>query len=195
MHSQSKDYLRTPFERKDSVMEAFIEYIIPHKALLPGTHSYNFNVNRSFFEQFEKSPILDSNIHIEILLDKRIDMLVLDFDISGHFKGACDRCLVDIDVPISGVKSLMIKYSEELLDEEEEIVYISALEQQVNIAKFIYEFVILSLPLGNRRDCKEENFKNCDRDLLRKLDETAIVEKEQNSGSQWDALKNINFES
>ena len=66
-------------------MEAFIEYIIPHKALLPGTHSYNFNVNRSFFEQFEKSPILDSNINIEILLDKRIDMLVLDFSLIGMY--------------------------------------------------------------------------------------------------------------
>ncbi len=195
MQSQSKVYLCTPFERKDDVMEAFVNFVIPHQGLSPGYHDYHFNVNSSFFEQFDNSPIIESDIDINLQLEKRMDMLVLDFEITGHFKGDCDRCLVEIDVPISGHKSLMVKYSEDQLDEEEEIVYISPVDHEINVARYIYEFVILSLPLGNRRDCDIEDFKFCDNDLLKKLNETSIEEPEKSNGSQWDALKNINFES
>lgn len=176
-------------------MDAFIEYTIPHKGLLNGLHNYHFDVNRSFFDQFEYSLIKESDIHIDVELDKRMDMMILSFDISGTFKGTCDRCLVEIDIPIYGEKSLIIKYSEEELDEEEEIAYISPLLNEINIAKYVYEFVILSLPLSNIRDCDEEENKYCDTAVLDRLHVDEDDQDDDNdSDSPWGALNNINFE-
>lgn len=175
-------------------MDAFVEYKIPHKGLLNGLHNYHFEVNRSFFEKFQYSLIKECNIQVDLELEKRIDMLILNMDIAGTFRGICDRCLVEIDIPLYGNKSLIVKYSEEEL-EEEEIAYISPLLHEINIANYIYEFVILSLPLSNTRDCEEEDFQYCDEAVLNRLSDDLDDNNDDNENdSPWGALNNINFE-
>ncbi len=174
-------------------MEALIEYIIPHKGLSDGVHQYHFDVNDTFFESFESSLIKKGKFAVDLQLEKTPTMLVLDLKIDGDYQAICDRCVADIRVPLKGSRSLMIKYADDE-DDEDEIIFISPLDHQVNLAGIIHESIMLAKPIANLKDCEAEDYKDCDEAILDKLDEDLEQEQAQ-SNSTWDALKNINFES
>ncbi len=174
-------------------MDTLVEYIIPHKGLSDGMHSYRFEVNDTFFENFESSLIQKGFFVVDLQLEKTPTMLILNMHIDGTYQAVCDRCVADIQVPLQGSRSVMIKYADDAEDEDE-IIFISPLEHQVNLANIIHETIMLAKPIANLKDCEAEDYKDCDEAILDKLDDDLQQEQAQGN-STWDALKNINFES
>ncbi|HFC30897.1 MAG TPA: DUF177 domain-containing protein, partial [Oceanospirillales bacterium] len=114
-----------------------------------------------------------------------IDMFVLDFDIDGWAETSCDRCLENFQLPIKAKQQLIIKFAE-TPSEDPLVEHISAAEQQINVAKYIYEFISLSLPL--RKVHKDAN-ETCDEEMMKHLDGTEEEVKTENP--LWEALKNF----
>jgi len=176
-------------------MEHLNEFSIPHKVLDLGLHDYEFKLDSVFFEHFEQSPIESGNVEVKMILDKRSSMIVLKFIIEGSYKGNCDRCLNPIDIPMDGEGELMVKYSEEPV-ETDEVVYIDFNETHFNVAKYIYEYVVLAIPLSKTRDCENEDYKYCNEKVLERLDNIAdeIEEEEDEKSGLWDALKDLDID-
>jgi len=170
-------------------MDALREYSIPFKGLGNGIHQFVFRIDKSFFEHFEQSPISDCSIELKLDFDKRSDLFVLEFDFSGKVKTSCDRCLVPIDLPISGAQSLLVKFSEAEEAEEAEVVYISPDENELNVSRFVYEFICLALPIMKTYDCENDEPRPCDMEMLRFLDNGKEAQAEQNP--IWDELKDF----
>ena len=127
-------------------MKTLNHFSIPIQGLKEGVHHFNFDIDQEFFKEFENSPIQESNFEMQLTLDKRADMLVLDFDFKGSFRTDCDRCLADINLPVKSSQQLIVKYSEDER-EEVELIYISSERSELNVARFIYEVICLSYKL------------------------------------------------
>lgn len=171
-------------------MDALISFALPVKGLGIGIHRYDFRIDQLFFEHFESSPIQEAKIDLHLEFDKRIDMYVLDFKISGTVRTDCDRCLAAIDLPIASEQQLVVKFSHEPGDEEAEIVYVSPDIEQFNIAQYIYEYAVLSLPMIKVYDCEEDEPMPCDEKMLDRL-EAEEEEEDATPNPIWDELRKL----
>ena len=176
-------------------MGALTEFSLPVQGLKIGVHQYKYSLNRDFFQHFEASPIDECSFEIDLELDKRSNMLVLDFGLSGWFKTTCDRCSADIDLPMEDAQVLYVKYSDEEKDgDEDDVVFISRDAHELNVARYIYEFVVLSLPITNTYDCENDEEPPCNFDVLDYLENQKDNEDDDDTppdGSIWDALKDL----
>lgn len=170
-------------------MNAFVAYSIPIQGLKTGIHRFNFEIDAAFFRHFEESPVQDGIVGFEVELDKRSDMMIFDFVLSGHVKTECDRCTAPINLPLEDERQLIVKYGEAEGEEEDEVVFISREASEFNVAKYLYEFTVLSLPITNTYDCQSEANPLCNFEILKYLGHENDTQKPD---SIWDALKGIN---
>jgi uncharacterized metal-binding protein YceD (DUF177 family) len=167
-------------------MDALVQFNIPVSGLKDGLHSYDFQLDSSFFECFEASTLKDGNLKVKVLFDKRPDLYVLSFNINGTVKTTCDRCLDEFNLPIEGNHDLMVKFDEKV-HEDADIVYILKGEKSFNIAKYVYEFIYLSMPMIKTHDEAEED---CDEEIMQYLNQQfEEEEKEPEENPLWNALK------
>lgn len=170
-------------------MDALFAYSIPIQGLKTGIHYYQYELDRDFFRHFESSPVAEGTIRFDLTLDKRSDMLVLDFRFEGRILAECDRCTAEIRLPLADERQLLVKYGETEGETEDEVVFISRDASEFNVAKYLYEFTVLALPITNTYDCQAENPPPCNFDVLRLLNREN--DDQPTSDPVWDALKNL----
>lgn len=168
-------------------MDAFIAYSIPIQGLKIGIHLYKYVLDQEFFGHFEESPVNESTIECSLQLDKRPDMLLLDFEIGGTVRVECDRCTAMIDLPIQYNRQLVVKYGESEGETEDEVVFISRDASEFNVAQYLYEFTVLALPITNTYDCQNDPNPPCNLEILKYLQ--ANENESPPSNPTWDALK------
>ncbi len=177
-------------------MDVLKQFSIPLRGLGNNLHQFEFQIDSSFFSCFEDSIIQDGSFKIHLELDKRTDVLEFIFHIEGSYKTDCDRCLAAINLPVIGKHSILGKYSE-LENEEAEVIYVHPQAHEINVSKYIYEFVSLSIPLIQSYDCQAEKEPPCDPSMLEYLEDE--IEEEENeipSNNPFiDALKDLNKEN
>lgn len=169
-------------------MEALKEFTIPLSGLKPGPHTYRYEADNEFFKHFENSAIQNGKFEILVTLDRRSDMVVLDFEVSGTFECNCDRCLAPIHLPIENEAQIILKFSDEPESNEstEELIYIDTHTHEWNAAEVMFDLIMLAMPLTNVYDC---DGKPCNKEVLKKLD---LLEQEgERDDSIWKDLKNI----
>lgn len=169
-------------------MDVFKQYSIPIQGLKVGIHRYEYALDASFFALFDSSPVEAGDVRFEVELEKRSDMLILDFWVDGSVEAICDRCTATINLPISDERQLIVKYGEAEGEEEDEVVFISREASEFNLAQYLYEFLILALPITNSYNCEEDEEPPCNVEILNFLNKNA---EETPTGSAWDALKGI----
>ena len=65
-----------------------------------GVHTFEFDLDERFFENFEEDEISKARVKVLLSLEKQERMLVLYFDIKGSVNVMCDRCLDQFDQPV-----------------------------------------------------------------------------------------------
>jgi len=174
------------------VIKALSEYRIPYKGLSNGNNSFLFEIESNFFSNFEKSNIKEGKYEVELNLDKRDDMIVMYFDISGYYAAACDRCLAPIEVAMNFEEKIIVKFDDGD-DKCDEALTVSPKSDYLELSGLIYELIHVHLPLQNVRDCEADRFKFCDKTATLYSDHGRLsVSKEK---SIWDELKNIKRKS
>jgi uncharacterized protein len=164
-------------------------------------HSYEFEMDDSFFALFEQEIILGGKLLAKVELDKTESLLTLHFDIKGHVRLTCDRSLEEFDQPVDVEETLRIKFGPENAELDEDLWQITPETQTLNIAQHLYDYVGLSLPMKKLHPrFLEELDEEDERDIL-------IYSSRKDGGSEsddsdgdddddvdprWDALKNLN---
>lgn len=172
-------------------MDPMIEFDIPIQGLESGQHTFHFDISSEFFAKFENALIEEGDFEVEVLLEKRPDMIVCDFKVDGHMYTDCDRCLEPIDLPIKNEVRLLFKYAE-IEREEDEIVFIPRGIHALNLGKYIYEMISLSVPLIRQYNCEEDEDAPCNDDVLDILESSAPEEPEKDDDNPiWDVLKGL----
>ena len=110
-------------------------------------HDYQFEIDKSFFEEFENSPIKVGNANVHVELDKSATLMEVTIEVKGKVVLTCDRSLEEFDEEIDISNKMIFKYGDQWEELSDEIVVIPRDEQRLNVAHYIFEFVILSLPI------------------------------------------------
>ena len=168
-------------------MDTLQPYILPLKGLGTGYHQITFAVDNEFFAAFPDSPVQQAQVELSLELDKRPNLLVLDFSYSGWVAEKCDRCLAQIQLPIEGANQLLVKFGEEEENnEDEDVVYIPVETAVWSVAQFAYEYILLGIPMI--KSCEDAN-TTCEEELLSYLEGNESGGEESHNPLR-DALKN-----
>jgi len=150
-----------------------------------------FDIDDTFFDDFEQSEITKGKVHIEVMLDKKTNMLEFDFALAGDVMVTCDRCLDEFEMPMEYESKLFVKFGEETEEQTDEIIVLAHSEFEIDVAQFIYEFVHLSLPYKRVHPFDNKGRSTCNKEMLKKLDEYIIRENDHDTDPRWDDLKNF----
>jgi len=172
-------------------------YSIAYKGLKNGSHDFRFKVGGALFETYGSAEIKGGACDVAVTLDKAETQLVADVTIRGGVVVACDRCLEDCRVPIDFEGRLVVKFSDEPREYDGEVLWLLPGEDEVDLAQYIYESIVLSLPY--RRVHPEGE---CDPEMLRRFrivsdEEFAAIEagagrpSDRKSGAAWDTLAQL----
>lgn len=168
-------------------MGCFAQYELPVKGLKNGIHFYKFHLDRAFLINFPDSPVVEADIRVNLDLDKRPEMFVLDITLEGLVKTDCDRCLAPIQLPIQGRHQLLVKLKEDAVEEEDpDVVFVDPEISKFGVAEYLYEYVVLAIPIKKVLNCEELEPRPCDFDTLRRMENKQI----QGDHPFVDVLKN-----
>jgi uncharacterized metal-binding protein YceD (DUF177 family) len=109
--------------------------------------------------------------------------------VKGDLDTECDRCLAAISLPVSGSYELFVKFddpSEAAEERSADMIYVPRETTHFDISQYIYEFVVLSVPVTHVYDCQKGSRPPCDFEMLARLEQR---NEEQSEGSPWDVLK------
>jgi uncharacterized protein len=166
-------------------------YSIPFTGLKLGKHQFEYVVDSDFFKEFDYSLVKKAQLKCDVELDKQETMLILNFHIQGHIDLTCDRCLSEYPQPVDVREQQVAKFSEEEIDEDEEIITLTKNDTEINVAGLIYEYINVAVPFI--ATCGSEgNTPYCDKDMLDRLNQlSGGDENEKSADPRWDALKKL----
>lgn len=169
------------------------KYVIQFGGLPVGSHIFEMEITDKFFAGLENSEIQKADIRAEIEVVKQNNVLTLNFHLEGSVDVPCDRCGVERPLPIDIRETVVVKHGnpEESTDE---IVVLSHGETEVDVSHYLYEFVVLALPI-KRVPCEEDDSIECDFEALEKLNAIETEEEKEDRSEDvnpvWEKLKNI----
>jgi uncharacterized protein len=164
-------------------------YSIPYTGLKLGKHQFEFDITDSFFDEFGYSLVKKADLKCVVDMEKQETMLILNFYITGHLNVNCDRCLAPYPQPVDIREQQVAKFSEEAIDEDEEIITLSKSDHEINVAGLIYEYINVAAPFITV--CSDEgNTPYCDNEMLDSLNKLTVNnEQAEQTDPRWDALK------
>lgn len=169
-------------------MNVLEHFSVPYLGLNPGKHEFFFEADDLFFKQFENSLIASGDFEVRLELDKRPDMGEALIFIDGKVEVDCDRCLQPVTVYVESDVKLLIKYSEDQLDNDE-VMFINPDTSAINFAHVIYEYICLALPLTNMHEDEED----CDPAVIEKLRINKTDDLNDDTPNIWGNLKDLDL--
>lgn len=170
------------------------EFEIAWQGLKPGLHTYTYDIDSRFMKDKE----VDENFtgwkaKVTLKFDKHETFFMLHFDVDGKVTVPCDRCGDDFDLRLWDEFDLVIKLLGEdtsKVEDEDDVVFIPRNETVIDISNWVYEFLMLSIPLQHIHPELSDGIKGCNPealDLLDKLQE----QNEQVKNPLWKGLDKL----
>ncbi|MBP8066412.1 MAG: DUF177 domain-containing protein [Flavobacterium sp.] len=170
------------------------DFLIPFVGLKQGKHQFEYQIDKTFFEAYNFDEYNDVAVKVDLVLDKKSTMLELVFKHKGTINVPCDLTGEDFDLPIKGKLNLIVKFGDTFNNENDELLVLPHGEFQVNVAQYIYEMIVLSVP--SKRVHPGVKDGTLQSEAITKLNELAPKEQieqkeEENTDPRWDKLKQL----
>ena len=183
-------------------MKDLKEFDISFVGLKEGIHQFEYIIDKKFFDFFNYDEFCDSNVKVMLSFLKNTTIFELDFVFSGWVEVACDVTTELFHQPIEANLRLIVKFGDEFNDENEELLIIPYSENNINVAQYIYEAIVLAVPLKRIHPGVIDGSLHSE--VLEKLKEFEIKEEDQEEDQEgnktkendprWNKLKNIQIE-
>lgn len=172
------------------------EFEIAFVGLKPGVHEYNYSIDDKFFEAFQQPDFRNCKAKVKLLLDKKSSFMQMKFEIGGALEVTCDRCNNNLPFDLWDEFNITVKMVDEpeLMNEQEEdpdMYYIAQSDSHVDVANWIYEFIVLSIPLQKACEFEKMDGPHCNSeamDMLKKM-EPKEIEKKPAENPIWKGLE------
>ena len=123
------------------------KYKIDLKSMQVDTRLYEFLLDNQFFADIDSPEVQKGKVHVILTVRRTSHAYELNFQTDGMVWVPCDRCLDDMEQPITSVDKLMVKFGAEYAEEGDNLIVIPEVEGAINVAWFMYEFVALAIPM------------------------------------------------
>ena len=171
-------------------MSKLEQFNVDLKALSQGDNILSFVLDDAFFEAIEAPTVRRGRLQTTLTIHRTEDYFDLDFHTEGLVTVACDRCLDDLEQPISADDHLVAKFGT-AYSEDDELVIVAENEGMLDVSWFIYQFVELSIPLRHVHAPGK-----CNPAMMKALEEhsaarSGVESVESSVDSRWAVLKKL----
>ena len=171
-------------------MSKLEQFNVDLKALSQGDNILSFVLDDAFFEAIEAPTVRRGRLQATLTIHRTEDYFDLDFHTEGLVTVACDRCLDDLEQPISADDHLVAKFGT-AYSEDDELVIVAENEGMLDVSWFIYQFVELSIPLRHVHAPGK-----CNPAMMKALEEhsaarSGVESVESSVDSRWAVLEKL----
>jgi uncharacterized metal-binding protein YceD (DUF177 family) len=172
-------------------MKHLKEFNIQFVGLKEGSHLFEYEINNKFFEAFNYDEFESSSIKISLDFIKKSTLLELTFAAQGNVEVPCDVTNELYNQDVQGDFRLVVNFGPEFNDDNEELLILPHEAYEFNVAQFIYELIVLSVP--SKRVHPKVLDGTMDSEALNKFEELEIKEVKtvEKTDPRWDKLKNL----
>ena len=176
-------------------MKQLNEFLIPFIGLKLGKHQFEYQISKAFFEDFDYNEFEDSDIKVNLVLEKKSTMLELAFKHKGTVNVPCDLTGELFDLPVKGKIKVVVQFGEQFNNDNEELLILPHGEHQIDIKQYVFEMIALSVPLKKTHPgIKDGSLKSPALDKLKELmvkDQKKEIIKEEEIDPRWEKLKKL----
>jgi uncharacterized metal-binding protein YceD (DUF177 family) len=177
-----------------AVMKVLKDYIIPFVGLKVGEHHFDYHIDNTFFNNFDYDEFHSVDIKIDLKFEKKTTLMELYFAANGYVNINCDLTNEPYNQGINDTFELVVKFGSEYNDDNEDILIIPHGEYELNIAQYIYELIVLAVPIKRVHPGIEDGTLKTD--ILSKLKELSPGEDSKTKTSEeidprWNNLKKL----
>lgn len=155
----------------------------------------DFNLDNKFFADIDGEEFQKGDVKATVTMRKNNDVFDFTFSLDGSVVVPCDRCLDDLEIEVATYNTLRVKLGENYADEGD-VVVVPEAEGDINIAWYLYEFIVLALPMKRVHapgKCNHEMTGKLKKHSCR-VEEEDGNDEERNIDPRWESLKNIQIE-
>jgi len=176
------------------IMKALKAYAIPFIGLKVGEHCFDYQIDNTFFQNYEYDEFNSVNVKVDLKLEKKTTFLELYFSALGSINVNCDITNEPYDQTIDDKFKLVVKFGNEYNNDIEDILILPHGDYEINVAQFIYELIVLAVPVKRIHPGIEDG--TLQSDILSKLEELSPSEDHKTKSSEdidprWNNLKKL----
>lgn len=189
-------------------MSKFEQYNIVLKDISNEIRNYEFELDDVYFKKIDSPEVQKGKVTAKVSVQKKMSTYELNFQLDGIIIIPCDRCLDDMEHAIRYKEKLQVKFGS-TFSEENEIVIVPESDGGINIAWFLYEFIVLNIPIKHVHapgECNKTMVNKLKRHITRKKgddddDDNSLLEfddddddfstDEIQTDPRWEGLPNI----
>ena len=122
------------------------QFKVDLKRLTDEVTTLEFDLDNRFFTALDNSELRQGTLHVSVSIRKATGFFELQFHTEGTVTVTCDRCLDDMDQPISTDNRLVVKLGT-VYSEEDDVITVPEDEGILDTSWLIYEFIMLAIPI------------------------------------------------
>lgn len=189
-------------------MGKFDPYKVPLKTLSIDSHTYEYILDSEYFKKIDSPEVQRGKVAAKAVVKNNGSEFEIHFQLDGFIMIPCDRCLDDMELPINQKSRLIVKFGKAYSEESDEIIVIPEDEGEINLAWFLYEFIVLSIPIKHvhapgkcnkmmSTKLKKHTVKSSDSDSedgepgFEEPEDDFVETENEQTDPRWDELKNI----
>lgn len=182
-------------------MKELSKYNIDIYGLEDKQYDYDMESGDAFFEEMEQDLIEHGHFKTHVVLNKSATMIQLRFHTIGSVTLTCDRSLETFEEPVDSDERIILKFGDHNEELTEEIEIISRNTNRINVARYIFDFIALSLPVKKLHPSlrtEEDDFSLEDDEEEGTLvytsgaaDDGEEREEDEKVDPRWEALKKL----
>ena len=166
------------------------KFILKFAGLKDGKHKFEYEADNSFFKIYDYCEFNDANINFNIDFIKKSTVLELQIIGDGVVNINCTLSNEPFDYNLKTRFKLIVKFGEYYDDSNDELLILPQGSHSINLDQFLYEMVVLSMPIRNVHPGVEDG--SIKSDVINRLKDFDINnEKSSNFDPRWDKLKKL----
>ena len=174
-------------------MGRFDKYNVDLKGLKAATLEMEFDLDNAFFGDIDGEEFQKGAVKAVVTVRKNRDVFEFSFSLNGTVIVPCDRCLDDLEIDVATENILRVKLGDEYADEGD-IVIVPEQDGDLNIAWYLYEFIVLALPMKRVHAPGKCNQEMTGRLGRHSADAGEDSREDSDIDPRWAGLKNIQIE-
>lgn len=191
-----------------TTMSKFGLYNIVLKDIIDEVRVVEYELDDAYFAKIDSPEVQRGNLSAKVSVVNKLATYELSFQVEGIILIPCNRCLDDMEQHIKHNELIKVKFGADF-SEENEIVIVPESEGSINVAWFLYEFIVLNIPIKHIHapgECNKNMVDKLKRHITRQKDDSEdstlfenddddTTTEDTQSDPRWDNLQNINFDN
>jgi uncharacterized metal-binding protein YceD (DUF177 family) len=168
------------------------EYSIPFVGLKNGKHSFDYTIETAFFDLQAYDDFSNVQIHVQLEMNKKEQLLELDFHAKGTVEVPCDLSMELFNLEVNTKYHQIVKFGVSTESSDDDILILPHGTYEIDVAQSIYEMIVLAVP--QKKIHPQVLDGTMQSDILEKLKELApkeSINKDQKTDPRWDKLKDL----